>query len=258
MSRFLIRIGVLVCLLTTAFFLIYHYHGDRFLETLRVGGASYKPRPGTEVSVGDKVVVMAKTRRENTDWVAEELPSWQRAIYSVDDATAPLHTPANKGHEAMAYLSYIIEHYDALPATMAFVHSHRGSYLSWWHSWHTDAAAFSNPAALHHLQLAFVQRNGYVNLRCAWKPGCVHPERANAHVTPLTWSMLFGNATPFPDRVAAACCAQFAVSRDRVRARRREEYVAYRDWLLNTELQDAKSGRVFEFSWHVIFGMDPV
>ena len=205
--------------------------------------------------------------------LSDPASSWQQAIYTVDDQTAAVHTPVNKGHEAMAYLTYIIDNYDGLPATAAFIHSHRGGYLSWWSSWHTDAAAFDNVASLRTLQIEFVQRNGYANLRCATRPGCTDIDVPNTHVTPEVWAELFpaeaantsspsspssGRSPPFPSHIAAACCAQFAVSRDRVRARRREDYVGFRDWLLRTQLADRKSGRVFEFLWHFIFGMDAV
>ena len=61
-----------------------------------------------------------------------------------------------------------------------------------------------------------------------------------------------------PTQVAAACCAQFAVSAEQVRTRPKEDYVKIRKWLIETELNDASSGRVMEFLWHVIFGMESI
>ena len=58
--------------------------------------------------------------------------------------------------------------------------------------------------------------------------------------------------------IASACCAQFAVSREQVRKRPIEDYIVLRDWLLRTEKNDAKSGRVFEFIWGYVFGKDAV
>ena len=63
---------------------------------------------------------------------------------------------------------------------------------------------------------------------------------------------------PAPILVGAACCAQFAVSRDRVLARPVGDYERFRGWVVETEKSDAKSGRVLEFLWHVIFGMEAV
>lgn len=62
-----------------------------------------------------------------------------------------------------------------------------------------------------------------------------------------------------PDAVGQSCCAQFAVSRDAVLRRPRSDYERFRRWLVETELDDAVSGRVFEYSWHsmLIFLLTP-
>lgn len=218
--------------------------------------------------------------------------SWQHAIYTVNP-TSPtqLTTPLNKGHESMAYLTYVIDNYSTLPRTLAFLHSHRSGFFT---AWHTDAALHDNVHALRALQIPFVQQNGYVNLRCNWNPGCKEAHRYNAHVTPDIWRSVFegtstswGNNTassssssyqddapsnsfqqshrqtrspPSPpiEKVGAACCAQFAVSRDRVWQRPLSDYEQFRQWVVDTKMDDAKSGRVMEFLWHVIFGMDAV
>lgn len=210
-------------------------------------------------------------------------PSWQRAIYTVNPSapsasasSSPntLTTPLNKGHESMAYLTYLIDNYGSLPSTLAFLHSHAAGFLA---AWHTDTPLHSNIAALNALRLPFVQANGYVNLRCNWNPGCLPAHRFNRHVTPEVWQSVFGNASTsvfsshggeavrnngsgheVPEQVGAPCCAQFAVSRERVLQRPREDYEAFRRWVVQTGKSDAQSGRVMEFLWHVIFGMDPV
>ena len=201
--------------------------------------------------------------------------SWQRALYTVNPSSRPspssstdtiLTTPLNKGHESMAYLTYIIDNYDSLPATLAFLHSHHSGFLS---AWHTDTPLHSNTDALNSLQIPFVQKTGYVNLRCNWNPGCEPTHRYNKHVTPQVWRSVFadasmsqfsqqGNKSYTPEQVGSACCAQFAVSRERVLQRPKKDYEGFRRWVLETEKSDAMSGRVMEFLWHVIFGMDAV
>lgn len=166
----------------------------------------------------------------------------------------------------MAYLTYIIDNYHSLPSTLAFLHSHRSGFLS---AWHTDTPLHSNSDALNSLQLPFVQRMGYVNLRCNWNPGCEPAHRYNTHVTPEVWRSVFagasmsqfsqmGNKSYIPAQVGSACCAQFAVSRDRVLQRPKKDYEGFRRWVMETEKSDAMSGRVLEFLWHVVFGMDAV
>jgi hypothetical protein len=254
--------------------------GAYLVDWLDRNGAVHSPIQGN-TTLGDKVIVMAKLEEEPADWVEEHLPDWQRAIYIVNptektrsDANS-LTTPTNKGHESMAYLTYVIDHYYSLPSTIVFLHAHRSGFLM---AWHVDAPLHDNVAAMRLLQLDFVQQNGYVNLRCNWNPGCKETHRQNTHITDQVWWDIFdGTSTPplntsspyqtesynqrylrKPDQIGAACCAQFALSRAQVQLRPREDYVKFRQWIIDTELNDASSGRVMEFLWHVIFGMNAV
>jgi Protein of unknown function (DUF3431) len=183
----------------------------------------------------------------------------------MDDKSAKLHVPRNKGREAMAYLTYLVDHYSDLPSTIAFVHSHRDGYPQ---AWHTDAEDYSIVSVLRDLQISYVQEQGYVNLRCIPDPGCpaeIQPfrepyeeHRVAEHEFPEAWRYMFGNDTQIPERVGAACCSQFAVSKTQVLQRSRDDYKRFRDWILQTSLGDDVSGRVMEYIWHIIFGRDPV
>jgi hypothetical protein len=121
---------------------------------------------------------------------------------------------------------------------------------------------------LRDLQLPHVMARGYANLRCVWTLGCPAELPLSTPATPdadlplsgaypAAFYDLFPGA-PLPDAIGVACCAQFAVSRSTIRWRPRDQYEHYRNWLLETDLPDYVSGRVFEYSWHMIFGMPPV
>jgi hypothetical protein len=184
----------------------------------------------------------------------------------VDNVSAALRTPINKGKEAMPYLTYIVDNYDKLASIIAFVHAHRDGYPK---GWHTDSPDHSNVASLQKLNLNFVQSNGYANLRCIHSPGCpsgmqLFRDPPGPVDDPLTetealmrtvWPQLFPNKE-IPRSFAVACCAQFAVSRDRVIARPKADYVRWREWLMKTDLPDVKSGGIMEYLWHIIFGME--
>lgn len=58
--------------------------------------------------------------------------------------------------------------------------------------------------------------------------------------------------------VGTPCYAQFAVSRDQVHKRFLEFYVNVLRWLHDTPLDDATTGRVFEYLRYIVFGQDPV
>lgn len=186
-------------------------------------------------------------------------------MYSVDNDTWPLHTSRNKGREANVYLMYLVENYEKLPSTIAFVHAHEDGYPR---AWHTDADGYSNVKSLSSLRAGFVQSNSYVNLRYIAVPGCpgdIQPfrekddneDRRTEHAIAHAWQLIFGNDN-VPHIIGTPCRAQFAVSRDQVRKRPLEFYAGALDWLHDTPLDDDTSGRVFEHIWHIIFGQDPV
>lgn len=210
-----------------------------------------------------RTLVMARTSGENVDWIDEELGDMlkprgllETAIYVVDDHSAPLHPPKNKGHEVMVYLSYIIDHYDTLPDISIFMHYHR-------YAWHNNDMMDNDAAYMvRHLSPERVTREGYMNLRCMWDPGCpawLHPgatvrnvNKQEEELVAAAWSELFPQDM-IPTVLAQPCCAQFAVSRARIRALPQERYISMRDWLLRTPLSDYLSGRVFEYIWQFIF-----
>ena len=64
-------------------------------------------RPGLQrLPMTDIDLVVASTKADNTSWLDQFLADWPKSIYIVDDSTAGLSVPQNKGHEAMPYLTY--------------------------------------------------------------------------------------------------------------------------------------------------------
>ena len=53
--------------------------------------------------------------------------------------------------------------------------------------------------------------------------------------------------------VSQPCCAQLALSRERIWALPLEQYEFFRDWLLKTLLEDKLSGRVWQYMWQYIW-----
>ncbi|KAI1954971.1 hypothetical protein LOZ12_000851 [Ophidiomyces ophidiicola] len=123
---------------------------------------------------------------------------------------------------------------------------------------------------IRNLRLPYVQSVGYAPLRCTWVPGCpaeLHPLDPSPDGVPArvaaerAYKSAFKALLPdmsVPGSVGATCSSQFAVTRERVRARRRSDYERMRRWLARTNLEDAISGRVMEYTWHIIMGMPPV
>ncbi|GAM89532.1 hypothetical protein ANO11243_075710 [Dothideomycetidae sp. 11243] len=209
--------------------------------------------PGTIESSGrnyTRGVAMARLRSESVDWLHEVGPEIERYVYVVDDAGSELTVPENKGHEAMVYLTYIIDHYDSLPDVTMFMHAHR------WADHNDPMLDRDAVEMIRRLDTERVIYEGYVNLNCNHYPGC--PGIGSGERRLYYDALLDIYARIFPDRghpreISTPCCAQFAVSRDRIRSTPLEQYISYRGWLLQTKLEDYESGRVWEFLWHVIF-----
>jgi len=214
-----------------------------------------------------KCLVMAALKEENTDWITLELGDMldsgllSKAVYVVNDKHAPLRPPKNKGHEVMVYLTYIIDFYHELADVNIFMHAHQ-------YAWHNNELLDTDAALMiRYLSPERVTREGYMNLRCHWDPGCpawVHPgaterdpEKQEEWLIADSWAELFP-LDPVPSVLAQPCCAQFAVSRERIHATSKQRYVQIRDWILRTKLSDYLSGRVFEYAWQFIFTASPL
>lgn len=206
-------------------------------------------------------LIVASQTTDNTTWLTTAFPAWDKKIYVADSPNATLTVPVNKGSEAMTYLTYIIDHYNNLPAVSIFLHAQR-------YQWHNDDPLYDGQRMLERLQMPYVKEQGCVNLRCVWTIGCpaeIHPVQEEDHRQAVAdsefesmragayykqaFQILFPGL-PVPDVVGASCCAQFAVTRDTVLKRPRSDYERYRRWLLETELDDDLSGRVMEYPWH--------
>ncbi|KAL2256550.1 hypothetical protein VTK26DRAFT_1500 [Humicola hyalothermophila] len=186
----------------------------------------------------------------------------------------------------MVYLTHLVDAYATLAPVTIFVHAAR-------FAWHNDDPDYDNVALLRRLDLPYVRGRGYANMRCVWTIGCpveIRPrldaagdafgdhrnesdrgtgtgtgsgsERSERKLTTKEiFQQAFEELMPgveVPEEVGVSCCSQFAVSREAVWRRPRKEYERWREWLLQTPLEDDLSGRVFEYLWHIIFGKDAV
>lgn len=221
-----------------------------------VGGNPYES--GVPKPVGStytKFIVLPQLKADDTNWLNEAFendPNINWARYIVDDMEATYHPPKNKGHEVMVYLSYIIDHYHNLSDVTIFMHGHR-------FAWHNNELLDGDAVQMiSRLSSERVYREGFVNMRCDWEPGCpdwMHPGTVEEDINKQeevmlakSWSEIFP-MDPIPRVLAQPCCAQFAISRSRIEALPLARYVFYRDWMLRTALSDYLSGRVWEYIW---------
>ncbi|KAF2477900.1 uncharacterized protein BDR25DRAFT_275425 [Lindgomyces ingoldianus] len=205
-------------------------------------------------------LVVPKTEKEDLAWMQREIPEIQLVVYEVDKPNAVNKVPKNKGREAMVYLTYIIDHYDDLPDTVLFMHAHR-------HAWHNNMImGLDSVQIIKRLNHDRVARLGYMNVRCHHEPGCpdwIHMDRPGGDFDFFKkpeeiywrrniWEEIHPGA-PIPASISGICCAQFAVSRERIQQVPLARFQHYRRWLIETTMDDQFSGRIFEYIWHYIF-----
>lgn len=241
--------------------------------------------PGLAESGKPALVVSRVASDGDASWINALSDKYHVCIYDVDRSTntdpTTLHVPANRGHEAMAYLTFLIDNYVSVPTEGAvFVHGSR-------FAWHNDSPQYDNAELLAALNTSSaLAPSGYHNLRCDWSastcPADSVPQGSletaftasvepfNARVVsdaamPRALASIFGGSEADSsaklgrgDSVKSQCCAQFIVSQGNIWQHSRAEYFALRQWLLDdgpgsAPRDDRISGRILSYLWHILF-----
>jgi hypothetical protein len=247
-------------------------------------------------STSKPILVVARTSNEDQQWLDVLKPKYHLCVYTADHQdpkSNELQTPANRGNEAMAYLTFIIDNYHDLPLTgMVFIHGSR-------FAWHNDHPDYDNSKLLMDLDMkSALKEHGYHNLKCDWGASTCSPAEAlpqgsyetrsramiepfNDRVVsdaalPAAFAAIFGGSRGGKlasqtqpgrhDAVRSQCCAQFVVARANVLQHTLEEYTALRQWLLEgsklkgqkpppgaAPANDKVAGRIMSYLWHILF-----
>ncbi|KAL5339151.1 hypothetical protein BJX70DRAFT_388065 [Aspergillus crustosus] len=237
------------------------YAKESFLDT-------HGTCPGLSKSLKKPVLVVSHIAADgDTAWLTESAlaKKYHLCIYNVDDDTpltknSHLRVPANRAHESITYLTFLISNYDLIPDTgVVFVHGSR-------FAWHNDSPDYDNAVLLAELKVEnAIAGIGYHNLRCDWSVGTCGdgavPQGSlqiglQAVIDPWdgrvvsdarlpgALGVVFGLGIGSGDKkgkailgrhdvLRAQCCAQFVVSREAIWRHEKEEYVALREWLLD-------------------------
>lgn len=260
------------------------WHQVRYQPRTRYVSSPDGACPGLAGAAKPALVIARVEADGDTDWLEGLSNKYHECIYQTDiprnAASKYLQVPANRGHEAMAYLTFLIDNYDKIPVEGAvFVHGAR-------FQWHNDHPYYDNQALLSALNVSSaLATTGYHNLRCDWAASTCERSPAqgsletrirsvlepyNARVVsdmllPPVLAHIFGGAQAEgnaqvqlgrSDSLRAQCCAQFIVSRDRIWQHSRYEYEALRQWLLDDGAappDDQIAGRILSYIWHILF-----
>ncbi|KAI9698330.1 MAG: hypothetical protein M1820_007492 [Bogoriella megaspora] len=225
----------------------------------------------------ERALIIASTLAQNVSWLDRVPTNWTVYRYVMDDTNMTslnhLHPPRNEGREAMAYLTWIIEHYHNLPKYAVFTHGHEKA-------WHQPEPLWAKIRALN---ISALEEEDYISLRCPDRCGCeVRPyfeplgkmqNRGDKGFAEFWREELFPDL-PVPEAVSYKCCAQFAVTRRAILGRSREEWVRIRQPLmlgngtdlfgdgkfnltklgLDVRSRSWQKGYWYEKTWHILFG----
>ncbi|KAL8791800.1 MAG: hypothetical protein Q9195_005609 [Heterodermia aff. obscurata] len=276
--------------------IIYAWTKIRYKTTSNALPAANGICPGLSKSSKPALVVSRVAADGSPKWltVSSLKNKYHLCVYtadaSADAGSDHLQVPANRGHEAMAYLTFIIDNYAHLP-TAGAVFGHGSRY-----AWHNDHVDYDNTVLLSTLNVsAALAPWGYHNLRCDWGAGTCTPSEAPPQgsletsmrallepwnsralsdaALPDALAALFGDESG-PSRlergaaVRAQCCAQFVVAKENIWRWEKEEYIALRQWLLDgsdgsdpsnrrninaAPSDDRVAGRILSDVWHILF-----
>ncbi|KAM3066640.1 hypothetical protein ACMFMG_002352 [Clarireedia jacksonii] len=283
-----------VLLFLTALFLIIYLGGDSspsssnpHSPSLPLFKITYTPKhpappshgtcPGLHSSSKPALIVSHVSADGSLAWLDSLKDKYHICVYEVDSSPGSgkshdnvLRVPMNKGHEAMTYLTFLIDNYENIPQQGAvFVHGSR-------YAWHNDHPKYDNLALLRDLDVpgALQYGHGYANLRCDWSVSTcpattpaqgswetqiqsfLQPWDRRAKSDVLVAKILkssFGVELGRGEVLRSQCCAQFVVARENVWAWEKGDYMRLRTWVLETGEADQVSGRVVSYLWGVLF-----
>jgi hypothetical protein len=189
---------------------------------------------------------------KNVDWVYKLENINKFYIYDKENPQNEYNIPVNKGNEASVYLKYIVDHYDNLADFTFFIHDdeyawhHTGSILSKY-----NEAIMSNELYYNINDICFQSMNDCL-LCCngnnwtddfkAW-----YKEHIEQYVpfNSLNLSDINRNS------------AQFLVHKSLIRKLPLEFYTKLYEWIISTDMENAKSGRFLEWTWHIFWDIYP-
>ncbi|KAL0477982.1 hypothetical protein AKO1_002285 [Acrasis kona] len=192
-----------------------------------------------------EVVIVVAGYLFDTSWVRRYLPEYSHVVYTKLDLASKYNVPHNKGKEAHIYLKFIIDHYHNLPNHTIFLHGHGSE------SWHDTRLYRTIKNLDYNEEYKNLNWHHHYDLERDWKD---EYEKTRDH-----WPEVFVKyGIPFPERICYYCCAQFMVSKEAILRRPFNFYKEYYDWMADTQVDDYYTSRISEYTWHMVFGQDPV
>lgn len=219
------------------------------------------------------IVIVTSHFSENLDWLVNYKKLFkdiivcdkkgskemsEKVLKNLNCTSCP--TVENKGREATAYLSYIINNYNNLSQYTAFIHGHETA-------WHQQSPYHLIDTILK----AKINEYNYISLNILHHPGedrnWVYDIETNEHhifkIFKKYWQENFYSYLgEIPKKFSHDCCGQFIVNKNLILKHPKEAYQKWYDFFFKIDEYEENGNYdysiIFEYIWHIIFGEAPV
>jgi hypothetical protein len=187
--------------------------------------------------------------KKNVDWVYKLKNINKFYIYDKEVPENEYNIPVNKGNEASVYLKYIIDNYENLPDFTFFIHDdeyawhHSGSIINLF-----DEAVMSNKLYYNindRSILGSIISNGWYNEILIWYNNYIEKYIPMNSLPNKDWTQNYRGS------------AQFLVHKSLIKKLPLEFYENLYNWIITTDMDNAKSGRFLEWTWHIFWHIYP-
>ena len=187
--------------------------------------------------------------KKNVDFVYKLKNINKHYIYDKEIPENIYNIPINKGNEASVYLKYIIDHYENLADFTFFIHDDE-------YAWHHSGSIIDC------FNEAVMSNKLYYNINDKCILGSI--VSSNWYNDILIWYNKYieeyipWNNLPNKDfTLNYRGSAQFLVHKSLIRNLPLKFYENLYNWLMTTELECSRSGRYFEYTWHIFWEIYP-
>lgn len=166
----------------------------------------------------------------------------------VQNPNSPYNIGANKGNEAAAYFKFIVDFYESLPYTIAFVHDHDTS-------WHHQGSIVDlillaqEHNNSHKNKIQYKSLNNLCTNKITGNP--LHHKTIwfyNKYIKPYIGTLPSNDWT-----YGQHCCAQFVIDKKRIIKLPKQFYSDIYQWILKTKWEPKVVGHVLEWTYTLIF-----
>lgn len=186
---------------------------------------------------------------KNVDWVYKLKNINKIFIYEKELPESEYNIPINKGHEASVYLKYIIDNYKNLPDYTFFIHDdefawhHKGSIIDLFDEAVNSKQLFYNINEI--CILGDITKDPWYNEIIIWYNNYIEKYIPINILPNKNWTQNYRGS------------AQFLVHKSLITNLPLEFYEGLYNWIITTDIENAKSGRFLEWTWHLFWDIYP-